>query len=118
MKRHSVRHGLMARAATTALALTALTAPAQADAIDGQWCDSKGRSFKIDGPTIVTPGGTTMTGDYDRHGFTYIAPAAEPDAGQTVVMQLFGDDDLSLTKGPAGSARSQPEQWRRCNVTS
>ena len=112
------RYNLTSRLVATSLALTAMTAMARADAIDGQWCDSKGRSFKIDGPTIVTPGGTTMTGDYDRHGFTYIAPAAEPDAGQTVVMQLFGDDDLSLTKGLAGSARSQPEQWRRCNVTS
>lgn len=100
------------------VALLATAAPAFADAIDGQWCDSKGRTFEIEGPKIVTPGGTAMTGDYSRHDFVYVIPAGEPGTGETVEMILLGDDDLSLTTGPATGARSQPEMWRRCSVTS
>ena len=114
MTRYSVTTCLVA----ASFVLAGLAGPARADAIDGQWCDSKGKSLKIDGPNIVTPGGTEMTGDYDRHVFTYVVPAGEAGTGDTVVMQLFGDDDLNLTTGPAGGARSQPENWRRCNVTS
>lgn len=111
-------HGFVARLVLASLAPIAFAAPALADAIDGQWCDRTGRTFEIDGPKIVTPGGTTMTGDYTRHAFTYVVPAGEANAGQTVEMILLGEDDLDLTVGPAGGARSQPERWRRCNVTS
>ena len=37
---------------------------ARADAIDGMWCQGS-RSMQIDGPAIVTPGGISMTGEYD-----------------------------------------------------
>ena len=111
-------HSIAARLGIVALALAASAFPAHADAIDGEWCDRTGRSLKIEGPNIVTPGGTAMTGDYDRHAFAYVVPAGEAGAGQTVEMILLGDDDVDVTTGPAGGARSQPERWRRCNVTS
>ena len=91
---------------------------AQADAIDGHWCDKGGRSFSIQGPQIVTPKGTRMAGEYDRHAFAYVVPPNEPKAGQRVEMSLLNDDDLTLTTGPADGDRSPAEMWHRCNVTS
>ena len=58
--------------------------PASADAIDGQWCSPAGKNMKIDGPSITTPGGTKMQGDYDRHSFAYVIPPKEPGAGTKV----------------------------------
>ena len=86
----------------------ALVAEAKADAIDGEWCRA-GQSFKIDGPTIVTPGGTRMQGVYDRHGFDYVIPPGEPGAGTKVTMSLWSDDDLKVTPGDAPT-----QDWRRC----
>ena len=85
---------------------------ARADAIDGMWCKGS-RSMQIDGPAIVTPGGTSMTGDYDRHGFRYVVPAGEGGAGKTVNMVLLSDYDLDVIveEGPT-------ERWRRCKLTS
>ena len=106
------------RSLAVLIALAAMTETAHADAIDGNWCFRDGRHFSIQGPRIVTPKGTAMTGDYDRHSFVYVIPAREPNAGQKVEMVLLGDDDLSLTTGPAGGDRSPAELWHRCNVTS
>ena len=80
-----------------------------ADAIDGDWCHAAGRRITINGPDIVTPGGTRMKGDYDRHGFNYVVPAAEPGAGGTVAMILQGELQMHL-KPPAGEGQT----WRRC----
>jgi hypothetical protein len=33
---------------------------------------------------IVTPGGKQMRGEYTRHSFSYVVPAGEPGAGETV----------------------------------
>ncbi|MDE0059428.1 MAG: hypothetical protein OXI64_00870 [Defluviicoccus sp.] len=85
---------------------------ARADAIDGMWCRDS-RSMRIDGPSIVTPGGTSMTGDYDRHGFQYVVPPGETGAGKTVVMVLLSDFDLDVTVG-----EGPVERWRRCKLTS
>ncbi|MEQ8708222.1 MAG: hypothetical protein RIC36_04470 [Rhodospirillales bacterium] len=97
----------------TLLGTALLPTLAQADAIDGHWC--KGVSIlSIDGPKIMTPGGTSMQGSYDRHGFEYFAPAGEADAGQTVVMVLHGDDLMRLRRS------NQPdtvEDWHRCQKT-
>jgi hypothetical protein len=83
--------------------------PACADAIDGDWCHADGRKLSIKGPQLVTPGGNQITGDYDRHGFVYVVPAAEPDAGGTVVMVLQGETQMRV------KAPSDPDQlWRRC----
>ena len=85
---------------------------ARADAIDGNWCAADGRTFSIDGPRIVTPGGTATTGDYTRHGFAYVIPAGEAGTGTRVTMVLLNEETVRLTAGAA------PELWRRCDVTS
>ena len=90
--------------------LAALPGEARADAIDGQWCAVDGKRIDINGPRIRTPGGTQMQGDYDRHGFRYVVPAAEPGAGGTVVMRLLSDNLMQLP--PPGSTAVQ--QWNRC----
>jgi hypothetical protein len=53
--------------AVCTLALIASVFPARADAIDGQWCLGSSH-FEINGQNIRTPGGNTITGNYDRHG--------------------------------------------------
>lgn len=91
---------------------------ARADAIDGEWC-REGRHFVISGPSILTYGGTRMTGDYDRHGFRYTVPASEPEAGTEITMTLRSDELVDLfRKSPGSSAPQGPEPWRRCRVTS
>ena len=85
------------------LALPLLGGPALADAIDGDWCHPDGRKLTINGPEIVTPGGTRMKGDYDRHHFNYT------DAGGPVAMVLQGELQMNL-KPPAGADQT----WRRC----
>lgn len=100
------------------ITLFAMTSPARADAIDGNWCAKDGRHFTIRGATIITPKGTVMDGNYERHAFDYVIPASEPNAGQTAEMILINDDDLSLTTGPEAGERSAAELWHRCKVVS
>lgn len=98
------------RAATAAAALILLgAAPALADAIDGDWCFDDGSKLTINGPDLVTPGGKQLKGDYDRHHFSYVVPAAEPGAGGTVSMVLLSEIRMRL-KPPAG----EEQLWRRC----
>lgn len=96
-------------------ALGVMAAPAAwADAIDGHWC-WQARHLQIQGPTIVTPGGKQMTGTYTRHAFSYVAPTAEPDAGQTINMTLVNEDIVHLR---IGEAARDPQVWRRCAAPS
>ncbi len=87
--------------------------PALADRIDGNWC-YKTRALSIDGPNIVTPGGRKMTGDYDRHGFRYIVPAGESDAGAAVEMIQYDDNTIQVA---TGGATPRTEIWNRCKLT-
>ena len=104
-------------AAATLAALSLTVAPARADQIDGNWCFTDGRHLTIDGPAIITPGGTSMTGDYDRHGFRYVVPAGEADAGAQVDMVQFDDYTVQVTTtAPAGTART--EIWKPCDFTT
>jgi len=89
------------------------TGQGRADAIDGNWCNESGMSVQIDGPAIITPGGKSMTGEYSRHGFTYIAPENEEYSGKTLRMTIYSDDDMTLFY-PDGKS----EDWHRCRVTS
>ena len=73
--------------------------------------------MSIDGPKIVTPGGTSMTGDYDRHAFSYKTPRKEPGAGATVSMSLVDDDTLHLNPGAAGT-QAKMQVWRRCKLST
>jgi hypothetical protein len=95
------------------VALVLAARPARADAIDGQWCFASSH-FEINGPNIRTPGGNSISGDYDRHGFKYVVPANEEGAGTQVVMVLLNEETVQLTPAP-GSA---PQIWRRCKPTS
>lgn len=102
--------------AAVAAVLLALAGPAQADAIDGDWCFGDGRTFAIEGSQIVTWGGTRMAGHYTRHAFTYVIPPREPDAGATVDIVLQNEYVVHLQVKPAaaGSAPGPLQVWRRC----
>ena len=89
---------------------------ARADAIDGDWCNAS-RSLNIQGPSIRTPGGNTISGDYSRHGFRYTVPAGEEGAGANVEMVLLNDENMELVRS-AGGSRGVPERWRRCKPVS
>ncbi len=82
--------------------------PAVADSIDGHWCTDGGLRLTISGPSIVTPGGAQMQGDYGRHDFAYDAPASEPGGGGRVTMRLQGEDLMRV------QAAGLEPLWRRC----
>lgn len=96
--------------------LVSLALPARADAIDGEWCFKDGRRMSIRGPDIVTPGGTRMQGDYDRHGFAYVVPTGESGAGAQVFMVLLNEDTVYLWLGTPVPPRDEKgvEVWHRC----
>ncbi len=83
---------------------------ARADAIDGHWCSDGGLRLTIQGPNLVSPGGARMAGDYDRHGFSYTAPAGEPGAGGRVDLRLMGENAVRVQ---AANGPIEPV-WRRC----
>ena len=94
--------------------LTLLAAPAFADAIDGDWCYwVDGRRFSIRGPDIVTPGGAHIQGNYSRHAFSYVVPAAEPGSGKSIFMTLLDENTVHLRVGEAFAG--DPETWIRCS---
>ena len=96
-----------------AFALQWGTAPARADSIDGDWCLGANH-FTIEGPSITTPGGNKITGDYSRHGFAYVVPANEPGAGGQTTMSLLSEEAVNVTRAGTTAA----EVWRRCKPTS
>ncbi len=97
-------------AAVAVLLMT--TGPAVADRIDGDWCYKDGRHMTIDGAKIKTPGGTMMTGDYDRHGFRYVAPEGEPGAGAVISMVQLDDETINVIVGKAPAV----QVWNRCKL--
>jgi hypothetical protein len=112
----TTRISILARLVSTLPVLALVFAsPAQADAIDGHWCADDGRHLSIDGPAITTPGGKQMSGDYRRHFFSYVIPAAEPNAGSMTAMTLVSDDVVHL-KVQIDAAKM--EIWRRCDFTT
>ena len=92
-----------------ALALLAPTS-AKADRIDGNWCRGLAH-LAIDGPTIITPGGTRMSGDYDRHGFRYVVPTGEPGAGATISMVQLSEQLMQLS---SSAKPGDVQDWTRC----
>lgn len=96
-----------------AFAAVLVTAPAFADVIDGIWCNSDGRHLAIDGPSIITPGGNAITGDYTRHSFFYTVPGNEPNAGSPITMLLVNETTVNLWVGSAQQA-GNAQVWRRC----
>jgi hypothetical protein len=94
------RHALVATAF-----LLGLASPSWADAIDGHWCDAGTKHLEINGPSIVTPSGAALTGDYSRHGFKY----QEPANGTVITMLLLNEVTMRLKAGDAPE-----ETWHRC----
>lgn len=91
------------------LALGIGATPSRADSIDGDWCFTDGRHLTIRGPQITTPTGKRLDGNYDRHAFSYVAPAPEADAGKTIAMTLVNENTVHVR-----SAESPAQVWRRC----
>lgn len=88
-----------------------LTGQAIADQLDGDWCYPKdGRNLTIQGEAIVTADGTSTTGDYRRHTFSYIIPDNDPGAGDTIDIRQLNDETMVLRR-PDGTE----ETWTRCN---
>ena len=104
----------MSRLFAFALSITVMLAAtaARADAIDGNWCavDSALR-MSIQGPSITTPGGSQIQGNYSRHAFDYVVPAGEAGSGQSVNIVLRGEY-LALSR--QGSSDAPLKEWRRC----
>ena len=84
---------------------------AQADVIDGDWCNAEGKQMTIRGPEIVTPGGKQTRGDYTRHSFSYVIPEGEQGAGETVSIILRNE---LLAHARQGQAETPWQEWRRC----
>ncbi len=102
--------------AACGFALLLAPAAARAEAIDGHWCHKNGKRLSIEGPRIVTPNGTAMTGDYDRHGFSYVVPPGASGAGKRVDMALVDDDTMQLTAGTMRALPDLGEIWQRCRA--
>jgi hypothetical protein len=86
---------------------------ARADAIDDDWCNAAGKQMTIRGPEIVTPGGKQTRGDYTRHSFSYVVPAGEAGAGDTVSIILRNE---LLAHARQGAADAPWQEWRRCTA--
>ncbi len=111
LKKALHKHAIPFVVASLGIALA--TVPALADQIDGDWCNAEGENLRIDGPAIKTPGGVSMTGEYDRHHFSYVSPPGEKHAGETLNMTQHSDELMTM-RLPDGSYVS----WRRCEVIS
>lgn len=94
------------------------TAPALADKIDGDWCSADGQRLHIDGPRIITPGGTAMAGLYERHFFSYTVPVPEKHAGSRIQMSQQDEETMFLRRETGGGSIGKVETWRRCEATS
>ena len=103
--------------AACGIALLAMPGVVRADAIDGDWCHKNGKRLSIRGPAIVTPGGTAMTGDYDRHAFAYVVPPGEPGTGKRMVLVLVDEDTIEMGEGVTRFSPRDPEIWKRCSAS-
>jgi hypothetical protein len=106
-----MRHQIPTPAAIACFLLVGFSTAALADAIDGDWCHSNGKRMSIHGPEIVTPGGKQTQGDYSRHFFSYVVPAGEAGAGETVSITLLSE---YLAHSRQGAADAPVQEWRRC----
>lgn len=94
-----------------------IAGPALADRIDGDWCSADGRHLSIDGARIMIPSGAEISGQYDRHHFRYAGPTGDPEADQTIEMQVLSDEEMRLQR-TIGTERKPVETWRRCQAIS
>jgi hypothetical protein len=105
---------------TVAAVVMFAVSPALADSLDGHWCSKDGRRLHIQGPAIVTPGGTSMQGDYQRHSFSYIVPANEPGAGSFIYLQQWSEEMMKSFSGAdeASARQGEGQVWNRCAPTT
>lgn len=113
--RRKVTYPLAAACSLSLMALLAMSNPASADAIDGQWCSPKGKHLNIAGSSITTPGGAKIQGEYNRHSFSYVVPPKEPSAGKKIYMMLISEEEMDLR---TGSPVAKAERWKRCETIS
>jgi hypothetical protein len=106
-----MRHQIKTSTAIACFFLIGISTAALADAIDGDWCHANGKRMSIRGPDIVIPGGKQIQGDYSRHFFSYVVPAGEAGAGETVSITLLGE---YLAHSRQGGADAPVQEWRRC----
>jgi hypothetical protein len=99
------------------LAFTMTAGPALADRLDGDWCSADGKHLRIDGPNIQIPSGLHITGDYERHYFSYMGPPGDPEEGQLIQMQQQSDEVMHLRR-QVGGKDGPEETWKRCEFTS
>jgi len=93
---------------------------ARADSIDGTWCSERDhRQMTITGPNATLPGGRHIIGEYTRHRFSFSIPMPDADAGKMMVLRLMGELLIvSVITSADGSMPSEPENWKRCELTS
>ncbi len=93
---------------------------AHADSIDGTWCSERDyRQMTITGPNATLPGGRHIIGEYTRHRFSFSIPMPDADAGKMMVLRLMGELLMvSVITSADGSMPSEPENWKRCELTS
>jgi hypothetical protein len=91
---------------------------AYADSIDGDWCNEvDGARLRIDGATIELQSGQTITGEYSRHAFRYVAPDGAPDAGATIDYVMRSEEQMRRVRN--GNAMPEHDDlWRRCQSIS
>ena len=110
---NAMRHRFVAALTASASFVMLLTSVhiSLADVIDGDWCRADGKRMKIRGPDIVTPGGNQTRGDYTRHSFSYVVPAGEVGAGESVSIILLSE---YLAHARQGSDTAPVQVWNRC----
>ncbi len=67
--------------------------------------------MSIAGPSVTTPGGAHLSGDYTRHAFTYVAPTGEEGAGAPVQLRLLNEDEVRISFNT-----QTPVVWHRCKL--
>jgi len=91
-----------------------------ADSIDGTWCSERDhRQMTIAGPHAALPGGRQIIGEYSRHRFSFTIPMPDADAGKIMALRLMGELFMeSVVVSADGTIASEPEHWKRCELTS
>lgn len=93
--------------------VTLIATPAAADEISGDWCSEMGHHVRIEGATIISPGGQETFGSYGRHAFEYVIPEGEADAGAWVLMRQQSEERVIVTYDG-----ENPQPWHRCQPVS
>lgn len=93
----------------------------RAQTLDGDWCSVDGvRTMSIQGPTIVIPDGSRITGQHEESFFRFHVPADRPKAGGTVSMVLLDHDTMRLTDAADRWLATvvAGELWHRCRAAT